>query len=583
MDWIFLNAVGATTVKRIVISYDIACQWKVHVHERAEKLASKPGITTKLDEYHLTLVLPVWHAVAHERSCQATNSLTYAMGVGRTDGEGIERTWAILNPIAFSTKEMGEGNRHDTIEGKVDHVNFEKNVKEGDTLARKMIIALAERDRQLAEFAEVDDSLEPSLRREWLAQVEAWLADKSKPNPYLSKATHAGPSEAAILAELKKAELDQLRSGRGTELGVGKTTAAAVIKGALQLEELQRRIRFEASGTATLTAERSSQLDELRVAFFKKLRALETHQVFFMPGVAELRAAEEEQRDADAPPPPAEHTKLWLPSDLSEEQREWACRRGLDHTEARLRLGQCGDALAKIRAHLHAKTHLIDSRNANAVGQSSSTRYGTLIGRVGDQATRQAIKYREVWAALIRLKGPDHAPQFKELHDDDLRVHIESESDARARAALGRLGSSRRARNEPSVTKKMLPVSWIWFAGGEGGEEELHDSVRVEWAKALARRTRWTEEVRLLREEMRRVLQSLETVQREWKEREERRTEIDAELAAGLMAYAKRQAAVHKGVAMAFRGSWDASGVTAIRAAAQDGTEAGEGSGDEAS
>lgn len=39
-------------------------------------------------------------------------------------------------------------------------------------------------------------------------------------------------------------------------------------------------------------------------------------------------------------------------------------------------------------------------------------------------------------------------------------------------------------------------------------------AVRVEWAKAKARRDRWTEEVELLREKMRRVLQSLE-----WRER----------------------------------------------------------------
>ncbi|KAF7310021.1 CxC2 domain-containing protein [Mycena indigotica] len=559
MDWIFLNAVGGAGLKRLVVSYDIACQWQQHIRERAKKLHDQELVTTQLDDYALQFALPVWHAVAHESSCQAANSLTHAVGVGRTDGEGIERTWAILNPIAFSTKEMGEGNRHDTIEDKVDHVNFEKNVKQGrddyyfgftklitndagDTLARKMIIALAERDQQVREFNQVDDSLEPSLREEWQLKVDAWNADKTCPNPYLSDAKHAGPSEAQILADLKKSELEQLRSGRGSELGAGRTTAAAFIKGALQLEDQQRRIRFEASGTMTLTAERSS--------------------------VEELRSAEEEKRDADLPPPPAETTKLWLPSDLSVEQREAICRPALVEIEAQLRLGQCADALGKIRGHLHAKTHLIDTRNANAVGQSSSTRFGTLIGRVGDQARRQANKYREARLALLRLKGPEFAPQFRELRDEDLRVHVESESDAKARAALGKLGSTRRARNEPPVTKKMLPVSWIWFAGGEADKEELHDSVRVQWTKSRARRDRWIEEVHLLREEMRRVIKSVEVVQREWKEREQLRDDVDEELAAGLTAYAKRQAYIYRGVEEAFRASWGTSGVAAIRAAA---------------
>ncbi|KAJ7029042.1 hypothetical protein C8F04DRAFT_963384 [Mycena alexandri] len=57
----------------------------------------------------LLFALPVWHASAHEESCQNQNSLTYLEGVGRTDGEGIERTWSVLNPIAWATKEMVKG------------------------------------------------------------------------------------------------------------------------------------------------------------------------------------------------------------------------------------------------------------------------------------------------------------------------------------------------------------------------------------------------------------------------------------------------------------------------------------------
>ncbi|KAJ7048986.1 hypothetical protein C8F01DRAFT_966580, partial [Mycena amicta] len=421
----------------------------------------------------------------------------------------------------------------------------------GDILARKLIIAIAERDRQMEEFAEVDKTIEPSLRQDWQRRVNLWIQDPSQPNPYLAL------REAQILADLKKAELAELRQGRSASgETTGKMSTAGFIKGALQLEDSQRRIRWEAKGTATLTAERSSQLDELRVAFFKKLRQLEIQQMVFMPGVVELRADEEERRDPDLPPPAAELTKLWVPSNLSEAERAWACKRGLAEIEAKLREGQCADSLSKLRGHLHAKTHLIDTRNATAVGQRATTRFGSLIGRVGDQVEREATKYREVLLALRRLKGPDHAPQFKELRDEDLQVQIESESDAKARAALGKLGAARRARNEPSLNRKMAPVSWIWFVGGDGDNQELHDSVRVQWAKTLARRDRWMEEVKLLQEEMRRVLRSLETVQSEWRERASVSREVDGQLAAGLKAYALRQAAVHQRIAASFRAKW---------------------------
>jgi hypothetical protein len=75
--------------------------------------------------------LPMWHAAAHERNCQMQNSLSYLDGVGRTDGEGIERTWSHLNPLAWATKEMRLGAHHDAMEDKIDHLNFEKNINQG--------------------------------------------------------------------------------------------------------------------------------------------------------------------------------------------------------------------------------------------------------------------------------------------------------------------------------------------------------------------------------------------------------------------------------------------------------------------
>jgi hypothetical protein len=101
-----------------------------------KSVVSSSSLRTRLDDYVIQFALPVWHAGAHELSCQTQNSLSYAVGVGRTDGEGIERTWAILNPLGFSTKEMGYGARHDALENKVDHINFEKNIRQGTYFGR---------------------------------------------------------------------------------------------------------------------------------------------------------------------------------------------------------------------------------------------------------------------------------------------------------------------------------------------------------------------------------------------------------------------------------------------------------------
>jgi hypothetical protein len=230
MDWIFLAALAGVALACLAISYDIACQWQVHllprskkiaegVKDRAEQVAAntpeseRVAISTvfpDLNDFEIQFALPVWHAEAHEVSCQTQNSLSYAVGVGRTDGEGIERTWSVLNPVGFATKEMGDGARHDAIENKVDHINFEKNINQGapsdtarilgritetfagNTLARKLIVAIAERDKQVAAFRDVDSTLDRSLRRDWKQRIQDWVVDRSKPNPYCLEGGKSG-------------------------------------------------------------------------------------------------------------------------------------------------------------------------------------------------------------------------------------------------------------------------------------------------------------------------------------------------------------------------------------------------------
>jgi hypothetical protein len=133
MDYILLSAVLGITAMYLAISYDIACQWQIHLPERMEAMPEH----MRLDLAMITILfaLPVWHAAAHERSCQVQNSLSYLVGVGRTDGEGIERTWSHFNPLAWATKEMRLGAHHDTMEDKIDHHNFEKNINEGECMA----------------------------------------------------------------------------------------------------------------------------------------------------------------------------------------------------------------------------------------------------------------------------------------------------------------------------------------------------------------------------------------------------------------------------------------------------------------
>lgn len=67
-------------------------------------------------EGSLRYAIPKYHFAGHKSLGHAWLSLNYLLGVGRTDGEEIERNWARHDATSGSTREMGPGSRHDTLE-----------------------------------------------------------------------------------------------------------------------------------------------------------------------------------------------------------------------------------------------------------------------------------------------------------------------------------------------------------------------------------------------------------------------------------------------------------------------------------
>ena len=58
----------------------------------------------------------------------------YRPGVGRTDGEGIERRWADANDVATSTKEMRDGHLQDVLDDVCNESNYHKTIDLGESL-----------------------------------------------------------------------------------------------------------------------------------------------------------------------------------------------------------------------------------------------------------------------------------------------------------------------------------------------------------------------------------------------------------------------------------------------------------------
>jgi hypothetical protein len=244
----------------------------------------------------------------------------------------------------------------------------------------------------------------------------------------------------------------------------------------------RRRIKAETAAAERLTADRQSQVEEHRLAFFAKLRPFRALQQVYTPGATRMLAADAEGRNADAPAPAAEHVRLWLPSELPAHERANGCQGNVAEMEAQLRESQCRDALSNIRLKLHSKQHLIAFRNENLGGQVKQTRSRTLVNHLGMRVDIHARKYTDTHQALIILKGPDYSPQLKKLEKADLRLEAEAgvnetaaeTSDRNAAKTLRKIGGR---PSWEAVKTKTPTLSWIWTAGGalDDTEQDLHE------------------------------------------------------------------------------------------------------------
>lgn len=131
MDYCVLSSLQHDTPRDIIISYDIACQWGVNFWERVGIYGGDLVPVQTPD--NITFLVPKFHLAAHIEKCQRTHSFNKTPGVGRTDGEAPERTWASSNLVASSTKEMGPGSRRDTLDDHFNDHNWRKVITFGES------------------------------------------------------------------------------------------------------------------------------------------------------------------------------------------------------------------------------------------------------------------------------------------------------------------------------------------------------------------------------------------------------------------------------------------------------------------
>jgi hypothetical protein len=130
MDYLFFSSLWDVEYEKLVVSYDIVCQWHVHLKER---MFSFPhSFHTNLDGRQVVFLVPKFHLPTHVAACQTAFSFHLTRGVGNTDGEAPERGWSDINPISSQKKQMGPGSHRDTIDNHFGDWNHKKLIGLGE-------------------------------------------------------------------------------------------------------------------------------------------------------------------------------------------------------------------------------------------------------------------------------------------------------------------------------------------------------------------------------------------------------------------------------------------------------------------
>lgn len=129
-DWSFWSTLrGVLTA--VCHCYDINCQWSCRVWDRLSNFPKNMRPSIGRDD--ITFKIPKLHMEAHQWKCHPKYSLNYSTGVGRLDGEGIERKWAATGQVASSAAEMSPGAHHEFLDDVLGFQNHKKVINLGES------------------------------------------------------------------------------------------------------------------------------------------------------------------------------------------------------------------------------------------------------------------------------------------------------------------------------------------------------------------------------------------------------------------------------------------------------------------
>lgn len=304
-------------------------------------------------------------------------------------------------------------------------------------------------------------------------------------------------------------------------------------------------------GQHATTLQRSKLVEKKNILHRKVISWQEVQQVY-IPAISTIRRPSNPSDDA----PDIQSLTLLLPSSLG-QKIPWD--KQLGEYEWLLRQAQAKDALSGLQQNLRLRDFLIKKKKNWARGVRENTRSQTVISQAQNKINVCVTRYRVARNAIGQLatslqKGSAWSSEFPLLSDNDIQgLPTEGWGEGRRR------------------------LSWIWLTSGveNNTTPQLNDgtaiielielcltsyntlALRIQWCRARARAMRWSEEISLLQEEMRRVLAYLSWYETWWKGRAALAESCKSlPLQEGQRAYALHQAQIRSSMHEHFSQLW---------------------------
>ncbi|KAL0573749.1 hypothetical protein V5O48_008210 [Marasmius crinis-equi] len=523
-----------------VLSYDICCQYHIHFFERLTVVPEHIQIEIHSDRWRF--VVPKLHIKGHGRPCQEKFAFHLLPGGGQTDGEGIERQWANLGPIGTSTREMGPGHRRDTIDDHISAWSWRKVVGLGALLRKRRAEARVQSEAHAKFFEEFTEGQQQA--EEWLEMIQQWESGESSVNPFATSTRVL--TEQEVRLNYGNQELESVASGNAF---LHDVSPSAFMLFGLDLEDQQRVLMQDIKEENYNTVGQQSDLMSRRARIQRSIARFRALQKVYTPlaltGVAST---------AISSTPTAESVSLLLPSGLPPNLRNLPEMLSWVKMETEFRRAQCSSSLHGIRSQLLVQSRLHSQRSLHVRGQHSSTSARRSIGRQERKTLDFKLKYRAAWLALLSLLGRRELIGYRFLNDSDIQPLKEVDTDA-ARNTRKRRKVDSKPDSLIQSGESRRQLSWIWTGVDVSDDSKaMQEAMRIEWCKAYARKCRWSEELHLVEEEMRRTPLSLEYQALVW----EARTvmETGSPQAEAINAYGHRQAALRRSIVAKFVHLW---------------------------